>query len=281
MQAIGADGSHPARLMAETQLSRHDVTLLLIALEDAGMVGLDRSDSKEDVVEARLTTAGHDRLIDEERRLDDIFEHTLSVLSSTQRRRLLYAMRQVVRILRAASIEIRIGDPHHPDFALCLNAYFAELAERYGGFDPDITRPIAPEQMVAPAGLLVMAYLHDLPVGCGAVSFGPNGIGAIKRMWVSRDFRGLGIGSRILSELERLARDYGAEVLRLENRHELYEATEMYRQFGYREVDPFNDEFYADRWYEKTLASENVGRTLPDLKRPVPNDDSGAASQLG
>jgi hypothetical protein len=42
----------------------------------------------------------------------------------------------------------------------------------------------------------------------------------------------------------------------LENRHELYEATQMYKQFGYREVDPFNDEFYADRWYEKTLADD-------------------------
>ena len=113
MQAIGIEGSHPSRLMAETQLSRDDVTLLLIALEDAGMAALDRSDSKEEIVEARLTTAGHSRLIDDEHRLDDAFEDTLSVLSSTQRRRLLYAMRQVVRILRAASIEIRVGDPHH------------------------------------------------------------------------------------------------------------------------------------------------------------------------
>jgi GNAT superfamily N-acetyltransferase len=185
-------------------------------------------------------------------------------------------MRQVNRLLRAATIDVRVGDPHHPDFVLCLDAYHAELAERCGGFDPTISRPLAPEQLIAPGGLLVMAHHRKHPIGCGAITFGEDRIGAIKRMWVSRDFRGLGVGSRILDEIERRARDHGIRTLRLENRRELYEATEMYRQFNYRVTDPFNDEFYADRWYEKSLASDDVGRIGTEIKHPVAKRYYGA-----
>ncbi len=275
MQTIGDDGTDIARLTSETQLTTRDVRLLLVALEDARLVALDRSAPHDEIAAARLTTEGRIKLQDEERRLDDAFERLLSALNAAQRKRLVFAMRQLDRLLRAATVSVRVGDPHHPHFQLCLDAYYAELADRYGGFDPSISRQLPPEQLIPPGGLLVMAYTRDLPVGCGAMTFGDDRIGAIKRIWVSRDYRGLGVGSRILDELECRARDNGIRSLRLENRHELYEATEMYRQFGYRDVDPFNDEYYADRWYEKVLASDNVGRIATDVKHPVPMRDCG------
>jgi GNAT superfamily N-acetyltransferase len=155
--------------------------------------------------------------------------------------------------MHASPVEVRVCDPYHPHFQVCMDAYFAELADRYGAFDPNVSRPLTPEQMVAPAGRLLMAYHHNRSVGCGALTFLEGGVAAIKRMWVAADYRGLGIGSRILDELERLARSDGARLLRLESRDELHEAVQMYKKFGYREVEPFNDEHYAHRWYEKTL----------------------------
>ena len=254
LHEIGVDGADIPTLTSGLQFSRRAVSLLILALEEAGLVNVDRGASDGQVTAARLTTAGRTVLQEEERRVDVAAERLLTALNSAQRKRLIVTMRQVERLLRASSIDVRVGDPYHPHFQACLDAYFAELADRYGGFDPNVSRPLAPEQIVPPAGLLVMAYHHDHPVGCGALNFLSDSIGAIKRMWVSREYRGLGIGSRILDELERGARENGVRLLRLENRHELYEATQMYNQFGYREVDPFNDEFYADRWYEKTLA---------------------------
>ena len=72
-------------------------------------------------------------------------------------------------------------------------------------------------------------------------------------MWVAPEARGLGLGRRLLRELERLARWEGVEVLRLETNGALREAIALYRGCGYREVEAFNDEPYAHHWFEKRL----------------------------
>ena len=54
-------------------------------------------------------------------------------------------------------------------------------------------------------------------------------------------------------ELERYAREAGAEVVRLETNRALQEAIALYRSSGYREVARFNDEPYAHHWFEKRL----------------------------
>jgi ribosomal protein S18 acetylase RimI-like enzyme len=73
-------------------------------------------------------------------------------------------------------------------------------------------------------------------------------------MWVATSARGLGVGRRILSELERHARQRGARVARLETNRTLSEAISLYRSAGYTEVDAFNDEPYAHHWFEKPIA---------------------------
>jgi len=72
-------------------------------------------------------------------------------------------------------------------------------------------------------------------------------------MWVSESVRGLGFGRRMLSTLEDEARALGLTTLRLETNRVLTEAIRLYRSAGYAEVDPFNDEAYANHWFEKHL----------------------------
>jgi hypothetical protein len=50
-----------------------------------------------------------------------------------------------------------------------------------------------------------------------------------------------------------MAREAGLQRLRLETNRTLHEAQALYRQEGYREVEPFNDEPYADHWFEKPI----------------------------
>ncbi len=73
-------------------------------------------------------------------------------------------------------------------------------------------------------------------------------------MWVAPDSRGLGLGRRLLAELERLAREAGTVTLRLETNRSLHEAIALYQDAGFREVAAFNDEPYADHWFEKRLS---------------------------
>lgn len=88
-------------------------------------------------------------------------------------------------------------------------------------------------------------------MGRGALKLGDHA--QIKRMWVADEVRGLGIGRRLLSELEHQAKTHGATTARLETNRALREAIGMYRAAGYAEVAPFNDEYYAHHWFEKQL----------------------------
>jgi ribosomal protein S18 acetylase RimI-like enzyme len=90
-------------------------------------------------------------------------------------------------------------------------------------------------------------------VGCGAVKPAEPGVGSIKRMWVSPEVRGAGVGRRLLLALEKEAAGLGMGLLRLETNRSLSEAQALYRRNGYREVAAFNDDPYADHWFEKRI----------------------------
>jgi GNAT superfamily N-acetyltransferase len=163
-------------------------------------------------------------------------------------------MAEVERLMRPSAIRIEIEAAGSADARWCLVHYFSELAARFeAGFDPARSISASAEELTPPAGVFVVARLGGRPVGCGALKRKDRRIGEIKRMWVSSDTRGLGIGRRILEALEARARTFGLRTLRLETNHTLEEAQALYRGCGYVEVAPFNDEPYAHHWFEKQL----------------------------
>jgi ribosomal protein S18 acetylase RimI-like enzyme len=163
-------------------------------------------------------------------------------------------MAEVERLLTASMVHIGPTDPRHPSARHCLQSYFAELGERFsGGFDPARSRPLEAEVLTPPEGVFLVATLHDDPVGCGGLRYHSDGWTEVKRMWVSPTVRGLGLGRRLLVELETRAAAHGARTVRLDTNGALTEAIGLYRSVGYREVPAFNDESYADHWFEKTI----------------------------
>jgi GNAT superfamily N-acetyltransferase len=170
-------------------------------------------------------------------------------------------MGEVERLLTASVVRIDVVDPEQPAAAYCLGEYYAELGRRFDeGWNQAISIAATPEQLRPPAGLFAIATLHGAAVGCGALKFHGRRPTELKRMWVTPAARGLGLGRRLLTELERLAHDRGSRVLRLETNHNLTEAIALYRSAGYREVAPFNNEPYAHHWFEKRLPSHRTQR---------------------
>jgi GNAT superfamily N-acetyltransferase len=164
------------------------------------------------------------------------------------------AMAEVERLLIASMVKIVVADPTSPDARWCIEQYFAELGERFdAGFDPTLGISAHAHELTPPGGLLLVAYLREEPIGCGAIKFHENAPGEIKRMWVAPRARGLGLGRRLLLNLEQCARDAGVTILHLETNRTLIEAVEMYRHSRYQEVEAFNDEPYAHHWFEKRL----------------------------
>ena len=206
----------------------------------------------------RLTAAGLAERAVLDERSDAAAAVILSRLNPRQRARLAAAMAETERLLTASAIEMAERDPGHPDARFCLQAYFGEIAGRFdGGFDP-ARSPVREEQLTPPAGLFLVATLHGVPVGCGGIKFPAGAPAYIKRMWVSPAVRGLGLGRRLLAQLEDRAAARQMPAVQLETNRALPEAVALYRSAGYREVPPFNDEPYAHHWFAKSLSQPSA-----------------------
>jgi GNAT superfamily N-acetyltransferase len=154
-----------------------------------------------------------------------------------------------------AVVIVTVEDPTTPDARWCIDQYFAELNARFEtGFDPAQSISADADELTPPAGALLIARLNGRAIGCGALKFHPDAPAELKRMWVAPEARGLGLGRRLLEELEQHAREAGATAVRLETNRSLKEAIQLYRSTGYREVAAFNSEPYAHHWFEKNLA---------------------------
>jgi DNA-binding MarR family transcriptional regulator/GNAT superfamily N-acetyltransferase len=251
---IGAAGRDVRALRERLDLDSGYLSRLLRGLERDGLVRVERSGADGRVRTAWLTEAGLAERATLDRLSDDAAAALLAPLSGGQRARLVTAMAEVERLLTASAVDVAPCPPGHAHARFCLRAYFAELARRFDhGFDPALSISAADAEMTSPAGVLLVATLHAEPVGCGALKFRGDAAAEVKRMWVAPSARGLGLGRRLLGELEAHAAARGVRTLRLETNRALGEAIGLYRAAGYREVAPFNDEHYADHWFEKIL----------------------------
>jgi DNA-binding MarR family transcriptional regulator/GNAT superfamily N-acetyltransferase len=242
-------------LRARLDLDSGYLSRLLRALEAEGVVAVEPGGGDRRVRTVRLTDAGRAERAVLDRESDALADSLLAPLGAGQRARLVAAMAVVERLLTAGLVEVAVEDPRSAAAAACLRAYAEEMDATFeGGFDPARSRAVDPAALTPPAGLLLLARLHGEPVACGALRLPPGAPAEIKRLWVAPAARGLGVGRRVLSELEAHARRAGADLVHLDTNRALRAATELYRSSGYVEVAPFNDERYADHWFEKRLA---------------------------
>jgi DNA-binding MarR family transcriptional regulator/GNAT superfamily N-acetyltransferase len=248
------DGTLEVRVLRERLgLDSGYASRLVSSLSSEGLVRVRRSGTDARVRTLELTAAGRKELAILNQSSDERASAVLDALDAGQREKLVQAMDTVERMLLAASIVVAVEDPDSRAARQCLSRYCTELAERFeAGFDPDRSISASPEELRPPGGCFVIARCHGRPVGCGAVKLHDD-FAEIKRMWVDRNYRGGGVGRRILAFLETAAKDREIDTVRLETNEALTEARALYRRCGYREVPAFNDEPYAHHWFEKRL----------------------------
>lgn len=140
--------------------------------------------------------------------------------------------------------------PHGPEARAAVARYVAELDARFpGGFDAGNPLPLE-AFVVGRRGDVVVAGggLMRLPDESAS---GP--VDEVKRMWVDPDTRGSGVGKRLLAVLEDLARAREARMIRLDTNGTLTEAIAMYDRAGYRRIERYNDNPYAELFFEKEV----------------------------
>ncbi|MFC4498682.1 MULTISPECIES: GNAT family N-acetyltransferase [Streptomyces] len=151
----------------------------------------------------------------------------------------------------------------HPDAVKLNDEVQAEYHERYGdGGDATV---LEPSDFAPPRGVYLIAYDEDdRPVATGGWrSQDENGEGnedgdaELKRMFVVRDMRGLGLARRMLTELEADARVAGRVRMVLETGTEQPEAIALYTSSGYEPCGKFGyyRAYESSRCFAKPLSS--------------------------
>lgn len=251
---IGTEGAEVGELRARLSLDSGYASRLLRSLTTQGLAVVERAPGDARRRRVRLTPPGLDELCAYDSRSDALARSLLEPLEPKDRERLVAAMAEVERLVRAAAVEVGAEPADGADARRCLQAYFDELAARFeGGFEPDAHELTSDGQMRPPSGVFLVARLDGRAVGCGGLKLVGPDIAEIKRVWTDPAARRIGVGRRLLAALEAQARQMGAETVRLDTNRALHEAKALYLSLGYREVAPFNDAPVAHHWFAKAL----------------------------
>ncbi|AIR98883.1 GNAT family N-acetyltransferase [Streptomyces glaucescens] len=149
----------------------------------------------------------------------------------------------------------------HPDAVKLNDEVQAEYHERYGdGGDATV---LAPEDFQPPNGVYFIGYDElDRPVATGGWrrqdkndEGNEDGDAELKRMYVIREMRGLGLARRMLAALEEDARAAGRTRMVLETGTEQPEAISLYTSSGYEPCAKFGyyRSYESSRCYAKAL----------------------------
>jgi putative acetyltransferase len=105
----------------------------------------------------------------------------------------------------------------------------------------------------------------ERPAGCVALRDLGDGTGELKRLYINPDWRGRGIGRRLVEAIIRKAREGGYSRLRLDSIAEMESALALYRSLGFVEIAPYWDNPIEEAVYrELDLVPDQIGSSQGD-----------------
>lgn len=249
-----AEGITARDLRERLDLDSGHLSRMLRRLEAEGLVSTrpDPTDQRRRVV--LLTDAGRAARRELDDRSEELASRIVAPLTDRQRERLTEALATADLLVRAATVRLREVPPDDAGARHALGRYLAEIDERFTtGY-----RVEGPVATAAGAGsTYVLATSDGEPVAYGGIRPAPavdERAVEIKRMWVHPDWRGAGLGSRMLRHLEALAVEQDAQRIVLDTNEVLAEAIAMYVRSGYRQVERYpGSDPHVTHFFEKVV----------------------------
>ncbi|MBM3414899.1 MAG: GNAT family N-acetyltransferase [Bacteroidetes bacterium] len=133
-------------------------------------------------------------------------------------------------------LTIKRTNSDNTDFHLLVSKLDKDLLDRYGALQDYYSRFNSIKDLPA----VVMAYYDGQPVGCGCFKQFDDGSVEVKRMYVSPEERGKGIGAAILAELEKWAAELKVASIVLETGNNQPEALHLYQKMGYTVIPNYD-----------------------------------------
>jgi len=143
----------------------------------------------------------------------------------------------------------------NPDFISMVRKLDAELAV----IDGEEHAFYAQYNKIDKLKNVVVAYWNNVPIACGAIKPFDSVTLEVKRMYTLTDFRGKGVASSVLNELEKLAAELGYKRCVLETGVRQPDAIRLYEKNGYCSIPNYGQ--YAgienSRCFEKNISAVN------------------------
>jgi len=138
---------------------------------------------------------------------------------------------------------------------ICLEGYTREL-----------------EGLPSPYLVLLLAKVDGVPAGCAAVkaihspAIPETKACELKRLWVGAEFRGYGLGRRLMQEALSWAEDQGFKAMYLDTvPAAMPEANRLYEAMGFQQVERYNRNPIANVAFFRRSLDSSVGFS-PNLK---------------
>jgi ribosomal protein S18 acetylase RimI-like enzyme len=120
----------------------------------------------------------------------------------------------------------------------------------FQGFEEELTN--LPGKYAKPNGRLFLAIVNSETAGCIALRKLEENICEMKRLYVRDEFRGFGLGNKLIKKLIKEARLIDYQKMRLDTLPDkMAEAVNLYKSHGFRKIAP-----YYHNPYGKTLFME-------------------------
>ena len=139
------------------------------------------------------------------------------------------------------NITIKQEDPRTPDIHKLIDELDVYQAELY----PPESNHLEPvETLISPDYYFIAARMEDLLLGIGSFRRIPPHKGSqpyveIKRLYIPKQFRGMGLATQLMDALEKRALEEGYSKACLETGIHQNEALSLYEKRGYQKVKPF------------------------------------------
>jgi ribosomal protein S18 acetylase RimI-like enzyme len=140
---------------------------------------------------------------------------------------------------------IRISEARWPEDRATVEALFREymssLAEDISFQNPDDELASLPGKYARPGGVVLIAWEGTEAAGAIACRMFEPGVCEMKRLYVRPAFRGRNLGRELANELIEDARGRGYRTMLLDTLASMQAARELYRDLGFRPVEPYYD----------------------------------------
>lgn len=134
-----------------------------------------------------------------------------------------------------------------------IGGFVAEIRRLYPTWTPQSGPSAEPSDFEPPGGTFVVLYVDDEPAACGGLKRLDDDAAEIKRLFVRPEMRRLGLGRRVIDDLERIARHLGYRVVRLDTGAQQPQAVRLFDAAGYKRIGDYNRNPFASHWFEKSL----------------------------